>query len=251
MRSEFSLVTHNGLDLLVYLPWWRAGVIHGMTTAKLGCTSATLESDIAAVKMALSVEHVALPHQNHGSRVVDMRSSEAVRVAIARHGDIIRREPGDAIAAPLIQGSSEGIVLYGVLTADCVPILVRGDHGYVAIHAGWRGLAGGVIATSLPYVGTPCEALIFACAGPQLYEVGSDVIEAIGVSAVFQELPHRQGKYLLNTVATAVRQLQGAYSGVIVHAAEVCTISDPRFHSFRRDAERSGRCVTFVVPGAG
>lgn len=248
MSPDFGVITHQGLELLVYLPWWRSGLLHGMTTRQLSLAGAAWEGDCDVIRAAVGASHLALPKQVHGAAVVDLRSAADHRVLLERDGDLCRRVSGDAVTAPLHQLEDSKVVAYGVLTADCVPIIVGGDRGHVMIHAGWRGLAAGVIAAAIQYVGDPCEALIFASAGPARYEVRGDVIEALGASAVFREVLESPGKYLLDTVATSIRQLSALAPGISAHAAGVCTISDARFHSYRRDAERAGRCLTFLVP---
>jgi copper oxidase (laccase) domain-containing protein len=124
--------------------------------------------------------------------------------------------------------------------------VVRAKSCWATIHAGWRGLACGIISAALAHVEDPLEAAIFASAGGEAYEVGREVIDAIGSSAVYRETP--DGRYLLDTAATAANQVQAGVPHLPVEISGVCTISDSRFHSFRRQAESCGRSVTFVVP---
>lgn len=247
MSSDFVFVVHNDLELLVYLPWWNQGVLHGMTTRQIALSGETFNRDLAVLQEATGASYLALLKQCHGTDVVDLRSDEYRRELFLRDGDLIRRESGDAIVCPLEIGSDSDRGVFGVLTADCVPIIVRGDEGYVLIHAGWRGLARGVIGAALRYVGTPQEALIFAAAGKRCYEVGVDVIEALGSFGVYVQSQQNIGKYLLDTAATAARQLASHCPDMDVHSAGICTIEDYRFHSHRRDGERSGRCFSFIV----
>ncbi len=248
MDLDFGFVEHNGLTLLVYRPWWEQGVLHGMTTSQLSLVSDAARGEFDIIKRALGVSRIALPLQCHGSDVVDVRQESVVSGMLATDGDLMRRRSGDALAVPTEQLSCSDVMLYGILTADCVPIVVRGDDGYVLIHAGWRGLANGIIGKALRYLGAPREALIFASAGPDRYEVEMDVIEAIGDSAVYRPAPLGLGKYLLDTVETSIKQLESSVPECSIHAARVCTISDIRFHSFRREGSQSGRSMSFVVP---
>jgi len=95
----------------------------------------------------------------------------------------------------------------------------------------------------------PKEALVFACAGAHTYEVGDDVIESLkGRNAVYSEVAGSPGKYLLDTGATAARQLARAVPSLEISISEVCTIRDTTFHSYRRDGAKAGRNVTFIVP---
>ncbi len=248
MNLDFDRIEYNRLNLLVYRPWWEQGIVHGMTTSQLSLTGEAQERQFALVKKSLGVSQIALPLQCHGSEVVEFRDVAHVRTILAADGHLMKRCSGDAIAAPTKQLLDPEAILYGVLTADCVPIVVRGDDGYVVIHAGWRGLANGIIAAGLRCLRAPREALIFASAGPDRYEVEIDVINALGDSAVYRPYPSTPGKYLLDTVATSIKQLRNSLREKSIHAARVCTISDARFHSYRRDGIQSGRCMTFVVP---
>lgn len=248
MNHEFSLISYRDIELLVYLPWWSAGVVHGMTTARLPGSQKSLTEAACHLSKALHIDYLAMPLQCHGSDVLDMRATERCRSILAEHGDLLRRESSDAIVAPLGQPSARETVGYGIATADCVPIVVRGADGYSLIHAGWRGLANGVIRNGLSCIERPVEALVFACAGGQRYEVGSEVLEAIGSQSVFAPSPHRSDAFLLDTAATAIKQLRDECPNIQVFGADVCTIGDKRFHSFRRDGQEAGRAVTFVVP---
>jgi len=247
MTPDFEIIEHSGVKLLVYRPWWSAGVLHGMTTSQLACSGGSFESDIRRLETALGVSRLALPRQCHGAEIVDLRSAERHAVIVQRDGDLVRRETGDAVIAPARQVNPY-IVAYGVMTADCVPVVVRGEDGYALIHAGWRGLANGVIAAGVTALGRPLEALILACAGPERYQVGPEVIDAIGSTAVYAQPDLATDRYLLDTVETSIRQLRAIAPQVAIHAARVCTISDYQFHSHRRDGELAGRCVSFVVP---
>lgn len=250
MHKDFSLVTMLGLELLVYGPWWEAGLLHGMTTRVPGEDGQTLVDQARRIARSVQVDTVALPLQCHGNDAVDLRGVSDTRALVERYGDLIQREQGDAIVAPAKQILSETTIAYGIVTADCLPILVRADDGFALIHAGWRGLANGVIAKGVSALKSPKQAVIFAAAGASQYEVGPEVIEAIGATCVYSSVGARRGFQMLDTTATAIKQLHQLSLEIGVVASGVCTISDPRFHSFRRDGSRAGRCCTFVVPEA-
>ncbi len=124
-----------------------------------------------------------------------------------------------------------------VLVADCVPVLVGGPGGVAALHAGWRGLAAGVLEEgvgALRELGAEAEllAVIGPCAGPCCYEVGPEVHDAFHGA-------HRHGRKL-DLPALAEQRLLAA--GVdTVEQTGVCTICDERFYSHRREATAAGR----------
>lgn len=139
-----------------------------------------------------------------------------------------------------------------VLTADCLPILLCSDDGQTiaAIHAGWRGLAAGIITNTLKQLPQPAECFR-AYIGPaisQLYfEVGDDVRDAFlsqGIVDAKSFVPHRAGKWLADLPLLAERLL--ATAGVReVTQSGLCTYSDERFYSYRRDP-KCGRIATLI-----
>lgn len=250
MNRDFEIVNHKGVELLVYTPWWRHGLVHGMTTARLTCTRDDLPQVAQQLGSTLNFDHLALPSQCHGRDVLDLRNAAKCQRMISEHGDLMRRESSDAVLAPLHQSITGTTIAYGILTADCVPIIARGRDGYALIHAGWRGLQNGIIGHALSFIQEPCEAVVFAAAGGEQYEVGREVVEAIGTSGVYKPSSRGKDSFLLDTAASAANQLrQHMPVATTVSVAGVCTISDARFYSFRRQGEASGgRGVTFVVP---
>ena len=249
MNDLFNIINHGGLELLVYRPWWESGVVHGMTTGALSFRGDSTASDCAFLCGALGVRDVVVPRQCHGKGVLDLRSPALLRDLVREQpGALCRFEEGDALLAPLTQEPEDAKLALGVMSADCVPILALSENGWALIHAGWRGLSNGVISAALGALGGVQEAAVFASAGGESYEVDRGVIDAIGPSAVFKASPRGQGKFLLDTGATAVRQLLAINGSISVASAGICTIQDGRFHSFRRDGERAGRGVTFVIP---
>ncbi len=247
MNEHFAIQVHLGVRLLVYRPWWDEGILHGMTLAELDFKGAEASST-QALCTALGVTDLVVPRQVHGDRACDLRSAQSVRGALSEHGKLFKSVECDALVAPTHQPIPEHRIAYGVMAADCVPIIVRAGSGWAAIHAGWRGLACHVIAkavAALPLQG-PCNAAVFAAAGGDRYEVGQEVIDAIGASAVYRKTA--DGKYMLDTAATAIRQLAECCGSLRAESAGICTISDQRFHSFRRQGDRCGRSIAFIVP---
>jgi copper oxidase (laccase) domain-containing protein len=247
MNPNFKIVDVNELQVLVYRPWWDAGLVHGMTTRALNATKENFPESMERLCAALEVDKIYLPVQSHSNVVVDACSVDQMQGLRAAASGLVQQVPGDGVVAPVKQPSPDERHAYGIVTADCVPIFVRGSENYVLIHAGWRGLANGVIRNGVRDLKIASEAEIFAAAGSSRYEVGEEVIEAIGPTAVFCPLANRPGFYRLDTVQTAINQLREVHPGLPISSSDICTISDLRFHSFRRDGELAGRGVTFVV----
>ncbi|HSW12410.1 MAG TPA: peptidoglycan editing factor PgeF [Solimonas sp.] len=138
-------------------------------------------------------------------------------------------------------------------TADCLPVLFCDDQASVvaAAHAGWRGLAGGVLEATIAALPVPPARLLAwlgPAIGPSAFEVGPEVRQAFvdldpGAVGCFQ--PAAPGKFLADLYALARRRL--ARAGVDrVYGGGLCTHGDAqRFYSFRRDA-RCGRMASLV-----
>lgn len=176
------------------------------------------------------------------------------------HGiDVLRFEtPHDGdpdVAEPVADAavtSAPGTVL-AVLTADCLPVVFAAEAGdeVGAAHAGWRGLAAGVLEATVAAMRTPPSRLVAwlgPAAGPQAYEIGEEVRAAFvdrdpGAAAAF--VATRPGHWRVDLYALARRRL-AAVGLSRVRGGGLCTISDPaRFYSHRRDA-RTGRMATLV-----
>jgi len=155
---------------------------------------------------------------------------------------------------------ADGAVARGVDTvctvqsADCLPVLFTDREGSVvaAAHAGWRGLAAGVLEATLAAMRVdPADVLVWmgAAIGPRVYEVGADVLKAHcatdpGAAACFAA--QRPGRWLADLYALAERRL--ARAGVrMIRGGGRCTFSESAlFHSYRRDGAAAGRMWTLV-----
>jgi hypothetical protein len=130
-----------------------------------------------------------------------------------------------------------------VLTADCLPIAIAGGGSVCVVHAGWRGLASGVVAEGVEAVrelgsGGPLAAAIGAGAGPCCYEVGEEVHAAFGAHPAAVHAGQR-GR---NVDLKAIARDQLAAAGVAaVHDLGICTICSELFYSHRRDRGVTGR----------
>ena len=145
-------------------------------------------------------------------------------------------------------------IVCAVLTADCLPVLLcnRAGTRVAAVHAGWRGLAAGVVERALDRFGDdPADILAWLgpAIGPQAFEVGPDVLAAFtesdpGAEVCFRPLAGRQ-RWLADLYGLARRRLK-ARGISAVSGGELCTYSDPvRFYSYRRDGE-TGRMATLI-----
>lgn len=140
-----------------------------------------------------------------------------------------------------------------VLTADCLPVLLCNDVGTVvcAVHAGWRGLAGGVIEAAVRAMNEPPPRLLAwlgPAIGPQAFEVGAEVREVFLASHAEASQAFRPsvnaGKFLADIYQLARIRLAARGVGA-VYGGGFCTVSDARFYSYRR-AARTGRFASLI-----
>jgi YfiH family protein len=136
---------------------------------------------------------------------------------------------GHALAAPGLAAM--------VLAADCIPVVLAARGAVAALHAGWRGLAAGVLeqgVRALREVGGRGDiaAIVGPCAGACCYEVGEEVHGTFGGA-------HRHGRIIdLRAIAHERLLTAGVTRVQDIHA---CTICDERFFSHRREGARAGR----------
>ncbi|GLZ25378.1 laccase domain protein [Stutzerimonas stutzeri] len=140
-----------------------------------------------------------------------------------------------------------------VLTADCLPVLFcdRAASRVAAAHAGWRGLAGGVLEATLEALALrPEEILVWLgpAIGPAAFEVGGEVREAFVAqhpAAVAAFVPSRNEGRVMADLYQLARIRLAAVGVEAVYGGGLCTFSDPRFYSYRR-ASRTGRFASLI-----
>lgn len=207
------------------------------------------------------IEHPLLRRAGvaHGFGLRTSAPRPEVRRAKQVHGDaVVFADAGaDLGEADACIATRPGVAV-GVVTADCVPVLVAAEgRAVAAVHAGWRGLARGVIPRALEALaqaapGAALTAAIGPAIGPCCYEVDSPVIDAMrarfGPAAAGALEAGRPGYAQLDLVALAREALRsGGVPEASIGAVGACTHCDAeRFHSFRRDGERAGRLLSWI-----
>lgn len=180
--------------------------------------------------------------QIHSDKVIEARADGTVRTADAS----IAREPG---------------IVCAVLTADCLPLLLcdRAGSRVAAVHAGWRGLADGIVRNTVTALDcAPEELLVFLgpAIGPQAFETGVDVLEAFfesAIDSVHAELiaqsfqPHTEKPLHFRADIYALARAELRQLGVTqVFGGDRCTVSEPEnFYSYRRD-KTTGRMASLI-----
>ena len=190
--------------------------------------------------------------QVHGTSVVVLDASSIPRTATAEQLMESRRPRADAAV------TRDAGVVCAVQVADCMPVLFAARDGSAvgAAHAGWRGLASGVLGATVAAMDVPpadIVAWLGPAIGPKSFEVGDDVVAAFAATAhrdqraqteaAFVSQPN--GKWLCDLFALA--RLRLAALGVTqVSGGGLCTVSDTRrFYSYRRDGQ-TGRMAALI-----
>ncbi len=141
-----------------------------------------------------------------------------------------------------------------ILTADCLPVLICNKQGthIAAIHAGWRGLAHGIIERTIQTLNLPSSDLLVwlgPAIGPSKFEVGADVFTEFTAHSseaekAFVSMPN--GKWLANLYLLA-RQRLLACGVTQISGGDYCTYSqDEMFFSYRRDKGETGRMASVI-----
>jgi polyphenol oxidase len=174
-------------------------------------------------------------NQVHGSRVI-----EADLCTIPPPADAcIARRAGQVCA---------------VLTADCLPVLFCNRDGdrVAAAHAGWRGLAAGVLESTVSSLGLPGSQLLAwlgPAIGPDAFEVGDEVriaFTARDAAAARAFVPSYRTSHWLADLYTLARQDLARLGVTAVYGGGLCTVQDEtRFFSYRRDGQ-TGRMATLI-----
>lgn len=228
------------------------GLVHGFTDREGGVSTGRY----ATLNMASKWGDDTVAVEENRRRVAARAgfSIERLRTAKQVHGTEVVRATGtlhDATADALWCRREDAVVV-GVLTADCVPILVADRDGNVAaaIHSGWRGTAGNIVGKTIAALvadGVPASRLVAAigpCIELDAFEVGPEVAAQFDPAFVREQSPRPH----VDLVACVRRQLEDA--GVDARAiAKVgaCTHADPsRWYSFRRDGAGIGQMLAFV-----
>ncbi|HEX5984607.1 MAG TPA: polyphenol oxidase family protein [Solirubrobacterales bacterium] len=183
--------------------------------------------------LGFAPEQVVFALQVHGTRLVDHGDGESVSAlrmgglgqtrraeeVVEADGHVVR-EPG---LAPL------------VFVADCLPVALRGPGGVAMVHAGWRGLAGGILAGAAEAV-EATTAAVGPGIGPCCYEVGEEVVEP------FARLGDGVAEGRMLDLPEVARRLLDEAGVERVELAGLCTSCEEElFFSHRRDQGRTGR----------
>ena len=237
------------------VPGWPApaSVRAFVTTRAGGVSPAPFESMNLGLRSGDTLENVmrnrALLRARLPCEPVWLRQVHGVAVV-----DVAGAQGGSELEADAAWSAAPNVVCT-VMVADCMPVMLcdREGSAVAVAHAGWRGLAGGVIEATVHAMATPPAQLMAwlgPAIGPARFEVGADVLEAFRsrdarAGAAFVPYPGRTGKWLCD-LGLLARQRLSALGVTEVFGGGLCTVDGARFFSHRRDNGRSGRMAALI-----
>lgn len=248
-------IADAGYDWIV--PRWPAPAhVHALVTTRNGgaSTGSHASLDLGGASLASASFREAAAIAENRRRVQAFLPAAPVWLAQVHGADVVSLDaaPSAAPRADAAVTRAANVVL-AVRMADCLPVLFadRAAPVIACAHAGWRGLAAGVLENTLRAIGgDPANVVAWLgpAIGPAAFEVGADVRDAFvrnDAEAMRAFVDASPGKWLADLEALARMRL--ARAGIrSIHGGGLCTLSDPaRFFSFRRDGT-SGRMAAFI-----
>lgn len=215
---------------LIYPEWPAPANIQAFTTTK----KILVAKEQLKPTLNLPAEPIWLK-QTHGT------------IVIQAHPDNIFKEADASLTDQKKQ-------ICAVLTADCMPVLIcnqRGTH-VAAIHAGWRGLANGILESTITSLDLPADELL-VWLGPAIsikhFEVGEEVRNQFIVflpDSANTFIPSPNGRWMANLYELA-RQRLNKLGVTQIYGGNYCTFTDKElFYSYRRDGEKTGRMMSLI-----
>ena len=190
--------------------------------------------------------------RSHRAGLVSVLGARPIFLDQVHGADVVQLRPGwhdDNAPRADAAVSTDPELAVAILVADCLPVLFSAPGGVAGAHAGWRGLAAGVLENTVAALcdAAACEpaqvkAWLGACIGPEAFEVGPEVVEAFGREPAprdqpaFAYRPNPEPRWRADLPALARERLAAA--GVVqVSGGHWCTLTDEsRFFSFRGEA---------------
>lgn len=138
--------------------------------------------------------------------------------------------PSITEADALIQASTDLTPML-IKTADCLPIIFEGAEENIFLHAGWRGLALGIL--DIPEIKKikPLSCFIGPAIHACCFEVGSDFKELFTEATIIE----REDKFYADLIAFSKKRINTIFPDIQVHDSGICTMCNELFHSYRRN----------------
>lgn len=232
--------------------WPLPPCVHAATTLRTGGVST---GGYASLNPAVHVNDDPRHVQSNRRIIRDMLHLPAEPVWLQQvHGTrVIKADQVEGLEEADASFTDRSGIVCAVLTADCLPLLFCGDNGTVigAVHAGWRGLAAGVIEKTLAAMNcVEVSVWLGPAIGPENFEVGDEVRSVFVNDKPAAELAFKKagapGKWWADIYHLA--RIRLAELGIDeIYGGEYCTVKDARrFYSYRREGAATGRMASLI-----
>jgi YfiH family protein len=244
-------------------PDWALAHVHAFMTTRAGGVSRGAH---ASMNLGRAVQDDPAAVAENRALLARALGAPAVFVPQVHGADVLVLQPGHAepeAELPKVDACVSTVPGLGlaIQVADCLPVLFAAPGGVAGAHAGWRGLAGGVLENTVAALcreaacrPSEVRAWMGACIGPQVFEVGADVLQAFGQEPVphdaefFRYQPNAAGqpRWRADLAGLARRRLERlGLAGI--SGGGWCTLSEPaRFFSYRHEP-LAGRMAAAIV----
>jgi YfiH family protein len=240
----------NGAEHFLFPEWPAPSSVHAATTLRTGGIS---EGAYTSLNPALHVgdDRTAVMRNRQLIRDRLALPTEPVWLEQIHSNKVVKAGPMSGVPQADASYTDEPGVVCAVMTADCLPLLFCSVDGLrvAAVHAGWRGLAAGIIGNTIAALGRS-DLLVWLgpAIGPDSFEVGDEVRAAfVQKSSVFGDAfkPQADGKWLADIYRLARIELN-ALGVSNIYGGRFCTVTEQdRFYSYRRDTV-TGRMATLI-----
>lgn len=235
-----------------FAPDWPlpSGVSAWITTRSGGCSEIPYSSNNLALHVG---DNQASVEQNRQQLLQQLPGAQTIQWLNQTHSNRVikaddggQQTPQQAPDADACFTHESGLVC-SVMTADCLPVLIAAKDGsqVAAVHAGWRGLAAGIVQNTLAQFSSDVTVYLGPAIGPQQFEVGPDVRQAFDWASDDCFQPGRSDRLMANIYQLARETLMAAGVNEI-HGGEYCTVTEAeRFYSYRREGQ-TGRMASLI-----
>ncbi len=232
-----------------FTPDWDlpAGVGAAVSTRLNGCSAAPWDRNNLAFHVGDNPQHVATNRHALLTSLPDVRAIQWLQQV--HSADVVRACSGSVtLTADAVYSSDRGLAC-AVMTADCLPVLFCDDAGtqVAAAHAGWRGLADGVLLNTLATFADPAAVRVYLgpAIGPQAFEVGPEVAQSFPWADAAHFRQGRGDRLFADLYGLAREQLERAGVRQIA-GGNLCTYAQSElFYSYRRDGQ-TGRMASLI-----
>lgn len=246
--------------------WSRDGIINGFLGYGLNFKGEEEANSLKVFEDRMGLR-VALLNQIHSDRI-QFITSDTLKDSVSLDSELSFKGTRPRADAWLADASVRGLAL-GILSADCVPVLIKASSSeklnyFGAAHCGWKGTARGLLTKliSAVKVRDPGISEISIAIGPGAgrccFQVGSEVVKALKLSVpdkfegdeesnMLRQLFSSKAKTYIDL--KEVLYLQARAEGIFrenIHISQSCTICDRDFYSFRRQGEAAGRQLSYI-----